>query len=114
MANLSSLTRKEQVLAHLQDHRGQWVNGTDLATAEIGGSEGLKRLRELRAEGQPIERRQHPDRSRDIFQYRLLTDEQIRQSEFPDDIRNRFVQTTWLDDSDTPQDPDELVAAWLG
>jgi hypothetical protein len=71
VANRSALSRKEQVLAMLVRRRGEWVNGTELATAEVGGSEGLKRLRELRAEGYPIELRQHPDPNRDIFQYRL-------------------------------------------
>ncbi len=71
MANLSSLTRKEQVLATLQ-RADDWVDGTVLATAEVGGSEGLKRLRELRADGYTIAKRKHPDPERNIFQYRLV------------------------------------------
>ena len=107
--NLSSLKRKDQVLAKLKQYEGQWLNGTDLSNEEVGGSEGLKRLRELRAEGYPIERRQHPDRGRDIYQYRLLTKKQSQALEVPPPM----VQTAWLDDDDEPQDPDELVAAWL-
>jgi hypothetical protein len=76
MANLSSLSRKEQVHHHLRERFDQWVDGTELATAEVGGSEGLKRLRELRQELRAIGRydiviRAHPDADRDIYQYRL-------------------------------------------
>lgn len=71
MANRSGRTRKEQVLDRLSEHLGEWVNGSDLATAECGGSEGLKRLREARSEGWPIEDRRHPDGERDVWQYRL-------------------------------------------
>jgi hypothetical protein len=35
--------------------RGGWVPAHYLTTATIGGSEGLRRLRELRAEGHPIQ-----------------------------------------------------------
>jgi len=69
---MDRVTRKEKVLRVLQAHPGQWVNGTDLATAEVGGSEGLKRLRELRADGYHIEKRKHPDPRRAIYQYRIV------------------------------------------
>ena len=73
MANLSELTRKQQVLAHLQSRLGQWVDGPDLATEEVGGSEGLRRLRELRLSGDhDIRERRHPDPDRDIWQYMLV------------------------------------------
>lgn len=72
MANLSHLTRKQQVLKHLKDRPNRWVNGTELATAEVGGSEGLRRLRELREAGEPIEERKHPHQGRDIHQYRYI------------------------------------------
>ena len=73
MANLSTLTRKEQVLEVLIDHLGEWVDGPELANEVVGGSEGLKRLRELRDEdGYGIEARRHPDPERSIWQYRLL------------------------------------------
>lgn len=48
-----------------------WVNGPELATEEIGGSEGLRRVRELADEGYKIETRRHPDPARDIWQYRI-------------------------------------------
>lgn len=72
MANHSDLTRKEQVLAYLKEHPG-WVDGPDISNETVGGSEGLKRLRELRADGHEIKMRQHPDPNRDIWQYRLVT-----------------------------------------
>lgn len=65
-------TRKALVLARLQATPGVWVSGVELATAEIGGSEGLKRLRELRGEdGWPIEERPDPS-SKTAWQYRLV------------------------------------------
>jgi hypothetical protein len=75
-------TRKEQVLERLQDAMDTaeieddpemgWVDGPDLSNEKCGGTEGMRRLRELRAEGWPIEDRHHPDPNRDIWQYRLL------------------------------------------
>lgn len=79
MANISDLTRKDQVLAKLREaldapllNPGGWVDGPDLANEEVGGSEGLRRLRDLRAEGFLIQERAHPDPSRAIHQYRLV------------------------------------------
>jgi hypothetical protein len=67
------MTRQEQVLARLTQANGEWVDGTELANERVGGSEGLKRLRELRQAGAPIEERAHPDPDRSIWQYRLVT-----------------------------------------
>ena len=72
MANYSDLTRKEQVLTYLEARKGTWVDGPEIATEEVGGSEGLKRLRELRAEGHVIFNRKHPDPGRDVWQYQLV------------------------------------------
>ena len=72
MANYSELTRKEQVLDYLVKRKDEWVDGPEIANEVVGGSEGHKRLRELRAEGRIIEARRHPDPARDIWQYRLL------------------------------------------
>jgi hypothetical protein len=77
MANLNETTRREQVLSHLQKHSNQWVDGPELANEEVGGSEGLKRLRELRADGHRIITRAHPDPGRDIYQYKLVPPETI-------------------------------------
>ena len=75
MAILSSLSRKDQVLEALSQARGRWVDGPDLANERVGGSEGHRRLRELRADGYTIEQRRHPDPDRDIWQYRLVPSE---------------------------------------
>jgi hypothetical protein len=75
--NLSDNTRRGQVYLYLLTHVDQWIDGPELANEEVGGSEGLKRLRELRAEGERlrtyrVESRLHPDKTRDIWQYRLV------------------------------------------
>lgn len=77
LTNLSNLTRKEQILLYLRARKGEWVNGTELATEEVGGSEGLRRLRDLRIDGYSIQQRRHPDSDRDIWQYRLVEAEVI-------------------------------------
>lgn len=71
MANYSDQTRKEQVLAKLKSKAGEWINGTELANEEVGGSEGLKRLRELKSEGWLIQMRKNPAQGSDQFQYRI-------------------------------------------
>lgn len=73
MANLSPLTRKQQVLQYLKDRANQWVDGPEIANETVGGSEGHKRWRELRDEGYPVENRRHPSPRRDIWQYRYVS-----------------------------------------
>lgn len=52
-----------------------WVDGWALCHPGIGGSEGLRRLRELRADGYTIEMRRHPSPDRQgTRQYRLVPD----------------------------------------
>ena len=46
--------RKAQVLKVLQNAEGEWVGGPSLCNQAVGGSEGLRRLRELRALGYGI------------------------------------------------------------
>ena len=48
-----------------------WVDGAWLAQAWSGGSEGLRRLRELRAGGWEIDKRMVKRRASTIGQYRL-------------------------------------------
>ena len=74
MTNLSQETRKQQVLSHLRARKGQWVDGPEIANEEVGGSEGHRRLRELRLDGYKIPMRKHPDPRRDIWQYMLQED----------------------------------------
>lgn len=71
MANLGDRTRRQQILQTLIEARGEWLDGPVLATERVGGSEGLRRLRELVAEGYQIEKRHHPNADRDIWQYRI-------------------------------------------
>lgn len=67
-------TRKEKVLDTLSD--GEWHDGYDLCHPSVGGSEGLRRLRELRADGHSIAKRLKPDRpyGSSVHQYRLEDD----------------------------------------
>jgi hypothetical protein len=59
--------RKRFVLAVLKDRL--WHRGSELTAPDVGGSEGLRRLRELRAEGHDIEKRRAQDS--DEYEYRL-------------------------------------------
>lgn len=73
MTNYSDLTRRDQVFARLKEANGGWVDGPDLANEQVGGSEGLRRLRELvEDEHVNVRKRRHPDPDRDIWQYRLV------------------------------------------
>lgn len=71
MANLSPLTRNEQVAAHLIAAAGEWVDGPEIANEAVGGSSGDRRFRELREEDDRFETRRHPDPARDVWQYRF-------------------------------------------
>lgn len=62
--------RKELVLARLRQSGGDWVNGNDLIVPEVGGTEGLRRLRELVKDGWAIKKRPNP-LSATAWQYRL-------------------------------------------
>ena len=57
--------------ARAKGYRDGWVNGHVLTRDVTGGTEGLRRLRELRADGHRIEMRPHPDAGRTTRQYRL-------------------------------------------
>lgn len=63
-------TRKAAVLQLLAD-KGGWVDGHEITHHLVGGSEGLRRLRELRTEGHNIQRRPNPN-SATSWQYRIL------------------------------------------
>lgn len=79
--------RREQVLRYLKAHANEWVDGTELANEKVGGSEGLRRVRELReAEhgGHRIVTRPHPDRTRSIFQYKLADPDPVLQHQLDD------------------------------
>lgn len=63
--------RKREVLVRLSEAEEGWVGGPELANARCGGSEGLRRLRELRMDyGFPIEKKQLEGHN--YFSYRLV------------------------------------------
>lgn len=68
-------TRKELVLRELRralyDRADGWVSGPTLCHPTVGGSEGLRRVRELRADGYVIEMRKMY-RGLSTRQYRIV------------------------------------------
>ncbi len=70
---VSAKTRRENVrklLINPPAGSDGWISGVTLCDPAIGGSEGLRRVRELRAEGWTIEKRRMANS--DAFEYRLL------------------------------------------
>lgn len=65
---MNGSTARERVYNALRSRR--WTPGFALTTPEVGGSEGLRRLRELRAEGFEIKSRRMNDSN--AFEYRLI------------------------------------------
>lgn len=63
-------TRRGRVLACLSRHKNEHVPGPLLCRPDIGGSEGLRRLRELRKEGHVIKKRPSP--TGDGYEYMLI------------------------------------------
>lgn len=62
-----------RALRNAQAHNvGGWTSGPELCRPEIGGSEGLRRLRELRAEGVNIEVRKAPYKGLSTRHYRIV------------------------------------------
>lgn len=55
----ATMTRKDRVITYLKRNR-KFVPGYEITTPEIGGTEGLRRLRELRADGHNIISRKNP------------------------------------------------------
>jgi len=67
-------TKVRRVLRYLRARPNVWVDGTELTTPEVGGSEGLRRLREAEARFPiVIEKRPHPGGGTS-WQYRLVED----------------------------------------
>ena len=62
----NTMTYKEKVYAHLRRNR-KYIPGSEIA--QIGGKDGLRRLRELRAEGIAITSRKNPKTG--VWEYRL-------------------------------------------
>ena len=91
-STLPHKSRKEQVLERLRDLTNEWVDGSTLSTEQVGGTEGLRRVRELIEDGWPIEKRRHPSRVRGIWQYRLTSDERPENKEpkLPLDVPSEY------------------------
>ncbi|WP_026963105.1 hypothetical protein [Alicyclobacillus herbarius] len=70
-------TKREAVWDYLRSHQGQWIDAHILTHPAIGGSEGLRRLREIRA-SLPLDWRIEKRRKRGqdgfthTWQYRLV------------------------------------------
>lgn len=88
---MSRVTRKDLVLGLLREHLDDWVNGPEICSPAVGGSEGLRRVRELREDGFPIVMRRHPDRRRAVRQYKLRNDSPLKVVNI-DHARNIWVQ----------------------
>lgn len=61
-------TRKELVLSYLKTNR-KYVPGYELTAPNVGGTEGLRRVRELRADGIPIVTRKNPETG--LYEYKI-------------------------------------------
>ena len=62
-------TAIEKVLKVLQDNAPLWTPGYDLAHPAVGGSEGLRRLRQLKKMGYAYEKRRMEGST--AYEYRL-------------------------------------------
>lgn len=65
--------RKKEVYQALLNAKGQYVGGPALSNVACGGSEGLRRLRQLRSEGYIIEKKKI-DPKHNYYSYRLVAD----------------------------------------
>lgn len=59
ISTTNTMTRKERVYNYLKKNR-KYVPGHAITDPAIGGTEGLRRLRELRADGEKILKRRNP------------------------------------------------------
>ena len=64
---ISTDTREKLVFNLLRDER--WHTTGEINSPALGGSEGTRRLRELRKKGYPIEKRK--DQNGDAYEYRM-------------------------------------------
>lgn len=64
-------TKRAQVLDALRVAKGEWVDAPSLATEDVGGFGGTRRMRELRDMGWNIETRQKPGVT-NVWQHRLI------------------------------------------
>ncbi len=113
MTNLSSKTRKQLVLDLLEAAHGTpregWVNTADINSPTVGGTEGTRRLRELKADGYLIEKRKHPDPDVSQFQYRLAGHYTPPQPK----LTGRIVSGTSDRGDDPERDRDAHTLPWV-
>lgn len=64
----NSMTRKESVHKYLKKNR-RYIPGSEINTPEVGGKDGLRRLRELRADGINIVTRRNPETKQ--YEYKI-------------------------------------------
>lgn len=64
---MKTATKKEAVRKALR--KGRWTPGYELTRPDVGGTEGLRRLRELRAEGLNVQMRRA--KHGNYFEYRI-------------------------------------------
>ena len=88
---MTQRTRREAVLALLED-RG-WHETAEIESADVGGSQGTRRLRELRSQGYVIEKRKKEDSSQ--YEYQLVS--------HPDETDNTPPSEEWTE----PCEPEE-------
>lgn len=62
------VSKKDKVYSYLRKRR-KYVPGHELTEPDVGGPEGLRRLRELRAEGISISTRRNPKTNQ--WEYKL-------------------------------------------
>lgn len=62
------VSKKDKVYSYLRRRR-KYVPGPELTSEEVGGPEGLRRVRELRAEGMNISTRRNPHTG--LWEYKL-------------------------------------------
>lgn len=64
-------TKRAQVLDYMRARLGQWIDAPELATQDVGGFGGTRRMRELRQMGWNIETRPKPGVT-NTWQHRLV------------------------------------------
>ena len=66
---ITSSTRRGRVLNLMSDYG--WHSTVDICAVDVGGTEGCRRLRELRAKGYTIAKRKKIDSTQ--YEYKLVT-----------------------------------------
>jgi hypothetical protein len=85
---MTDRSRWELVLDLLKQE--EWVSTAAICTPEVGGSEGTRRLRELRARGFAISKRKKFGSTQ--FEYHLLSDQELLdQQAIPQNVAEKIV-----------------------